>query len=386
MIVGIDKLGMATPNQYLDLRELAQARQVDPNKFLIGIGQKQMAVPGLDQDIVALAANAAEQILTVADRRQIGLLIVATESGVDQSKAAALFVHKLLGLTEQVRAIEIKEACYGATAGLQLARDFVASHPQQKALVIASDIARYGLETAGEVTQGAGAVAMLVSTDPQILALETESVYQSQSVADFWRPNYSTNALAKGKYSEEVYLEMFTNLWEKAQKQGLVEKNRLAALLFHIPFSKMGRKGLRTLEDKIPESDYQRLLDRFEKSILYGQRVGNIYTGSLYLGLLSLLDQDSTLQAGDRLGFFSYGSGAVAELFLGSLQPEFRQALQPGLVTSFLDQRRQLSVAQYEQIFRQELVTDGSQQDLKATDPEQAHYLCQIRGHERFYN
>ena len=43
-MVGIDKIGFYTPQQYLDLKDLAQARQVDPNKYLIGIGQSKMAV------------------------------------------------------------------------------------------------------------------------------------------------------------------------------------------------------------------------------------------------------------------------------------------------------------------------------------------------------
>ena len=184
-MVGIDKIGFYTPQQYLDLKDLAQARQVDPNKYLIGIGQNKMAVADMDQDIVAMAANAAEEILDTEDRQKIGLLIVATESGVDQSKAAALFVQELLQLHHNLRAVEIKEACYGATAAIGWAYDFVSLHPEQKALVIASDIARYGLQTAGEVTQGAGAVALLVSQKPRILALEKQSVYRSQNANDF---------------------------------------------------------------------------------------------------------------------------------------------------------------------------------------------------------
>lgn len=43
-------------------------------------------------------------------------------------------------------------------------------HPDKKALVIGSDVARYGLNTPGEPTQGGGAVAMLISADPKVLA------------------------------------------------------------------------------------------------------------------------------------------------------------------------------------------------------------------------
>ncbi|WEV47096.1 hydroxymethylglutaryl-CoA synthase [Bifidobacterium sp. ESL0690] len=386
--VGIDKINFYTPNHYLDLVDLAQARGVDPNKYLIGIGQSRMSVAALDQDIVALAANAAEPMLTEADRQGIGLLIVATESGIDQSKAAALFVQDLLKLTGNLRAIEIKEACYGATAGIQLACDYVRSHPDSKALVIASDIARYGLDTPGEVTQGAGAVAMLVTRDPAILAIEPESLYESRSTGDFWRPNYSTVAFARGKFSEEVYVGMFGEIWDKAQQQGMANPENLQALLFHIPFSKMGRKGLRTLGNgKIDEADYACLTERFERSIVYGKEVGNIYTGSIYLALLSLLENDNSLNPGDRIGLYSYGSGSVAELYFGTLQLGFRERLDVEGHRALLDNRERLSMSEYEAMFSAELVTDGSEQDLGRSDPAASapHYLAGIKDHERQY-
>lgn len=381
-MVGIDKIGFYTPLQYLDLKDLAQARQVDPNKYLIGIGQNKMAVADMDQDIVSMAANAAEEILDVANRQKIGLLIVATESGVDQSKAAALFVQELLQLNHNLRAIEIKEACYGATAGLQWAYDFVSLHPEKKALVIASDIARYGLKTAGEVTQGAGAIALLISQKPRILALEKKSIYRSQNANDFWRPNYSQEAFSRGKYSEEVYLKMFTKIYQQATE--LIDEKKLAALLFHIPFSKMGRKALQTLTTQLSDVSYEKLLQRFEKSIVYGKNVGNIYTGSLYLSLLSLLENDDTLKPDDRIGLFSYGSGAVAELFFGCLQSGYQNSLYPQKHQKLLAQRQRLNIDEYEQIFQQHLVTDGSSQIIPSKR-ETLHRLLRVENHERFY-
>ncbi|KFJ04719.1 hydroxymethylglutaryl-CoA synthase [Bifidobacterium subtile] len=388
MKVGIDRIEFSTPNRYLDLVDLAHARGADPNKYLIGIGQRKMAVPTLSQDIVAMGANAAEGMFGGLDDKEkasIGLLIVATESGVDQSKASALFVHDLLGLPSSMRAIEIKEACYGGTAGLQLAADFVRAHPGTKALVIAADIARYGLNAGGEVTQGAGAVAMLVAENPHILALEERSVVRSRSTDDFWRPNYSAEAFAKGKYSEQVYLEMFAEDWREAESLGLTQVSGLQALLFHIPFSKMGRKGLRTLESVIPVSDYERLTARFEKGIMYGQEVGNLYTASLYLSLISLLERDESLCAGDRIGLFSYGSGSVAELFFGILQTGYRDRLNRTGHEALLAARQRLSIDEYESIFSASLVTDGSQQDIEDGDPAALHALIRMEGHERFY-
>ena len=64
MTIGIDQLNFYIPNFYVDMAELAEARGVDPNKFLIGIGQSQMAVSPVSQDIVSMGANAAQPILS----------------------------------------------------------------------------------------------------------------------------------------------------------------------------------------------------------------------------------------------------------------------------------------------------------------------------------
>ena len=115
---------------------------------------------------MTLAASASDSILTEQEREEIDMVIVATESGIDQSKAAAVFVHGLLASSPLLVSFEIKEACYGATAALHYAKLHVENSPESKVLVIASDIAKYGIETPGEPTQGAGSVAMLITQNP----------------------------------------------------------------------------------------------------------------------------------------------------------------------------------------------------------------------------
>ncbi|WP_280952161.1 hydroxymethylglutaryl-CoA synthase, partial [Candidatus Liberibacter asiaticus] len=51
----------------------------------------------------------------------------------------------------------------------------------------------------------------------------------------------------------------------------------------------------------------------------------NCYTASLYIALISLLDHSSENLAGKRVGFFSYGSGCVAEFFSGIVQKNYRK-------------------------------------------------------------
>ncbi len=151
MTIGIDKINFYVPKYYVDMAKLAEARQYIGNKFLIGIGQTEMAVSPVNQDIVSMGANAAKDIITdESSKKKIGMVIVATESAVDAAKAAAVQIHNLLGIQPFARCFEMKEACYAATPAIQLAKDYLATRPNEKVLVIATDTARYGLNSGGE--------------------------------------------------------------------------------------------------------------------------------------------------------------------------------------------------------------------------------------------
>lgn len=358
MNIGIDKISFFVPPRYVPLKDLAVARNVDPNKYLIGIGQEKMSVTSGNEDLITLAVNASQQLLTPEDKKDIALLLVGTESSLDESKAAATTLHRLLGLCPFVRSLELKEACYGATGGLLLAKDFVATHPDKKVLVVATDIARYGLNSGGEVTQGAGAVAILVSKDPKILVLEDKTVSYTQDVYDFYRPFGEIYPTVDGPLSNETYIESFGKVWEEYQRQTGKDFSDFSALTFHLPYTKMGKKALQSQINHLPEKEQQRLIAQYEISCQYSRQIGNIYTGSLYLGLISLLE-NGTLQAGERIGLFSYGSGCVAEFFSGRLVPDYSQYLATAYHQNLLAKRRELTVAEYEEIFSQVLPTEG---------------------------
>ena len=385
MKIGIDKIGFYTPHLYVDMNKLAVARDVEPEKFTIGIGQEKMAISPVTQDAVTLAANAALNILDEQDKEQIDFVIFGTETGIDNSKSAAVYVHHLLGLHPQARAIEVKQACYGATAGIQMAKGHIALNPDSKVLVLGSDIARYGLNSSGEATQGAGAVALVISADPKLLVLEDQSAYLTEDVMDFWRPVYSDKAYVDGKLSNEKYISFFNTVWEQYKAKSGLELKDFAAICYHLPYTKMGLKALRTIMDEGTEADKERLLANYEVSKGYNKIVGNIYTGSLYLSLLSLLEQKDDLAAGSRIGLYSYGSGSVGEFFTGILQENYREHLHVEQHTTLLSSRTEVTVAEYEDIFEQTLPIDGSTVELNVDNDPATICVTGITDHMRQY-
>ena len=385
MNIGIDKIGFATANYVLKLADLAEARGIVPDKLSKGLLLKELSIAPITEDIVTMGASAAESILTAKDKNEIDMVIVASESGIDQSKASAVFVHGLLGGQPFARSLEMKEACYSATAALDYARLHVEKHPNSKVLVIASDIAKYGVDTPGEPTQGAGAVAMLITNNPRILIFNEDNVAQTRDIMDFWRPNYSTTPFVNGMYSTQQYLDSLKTTWVEYQKRNQVSLKDFAAICFHLPYPKLALKGLKKIMDKSLSLEQQEQLQaNFYQSILYSQKVGNIYTGSLFLGLLSLLENSSTLKTGDRIALFSYGSGAVSEIFSGQLVAGFKQRLQTNRI-EMLNNRTPLSIPDYEKIFFEEAQLDQNGSASFMNYENQNFALAEIVEHQRRY-
>ena len=386
MTIGIDKIGFATSQYVLKLQDLAEARGTDPNKYSKGLLLNEISIAPMTEDIVTLAASASNSILTEQEKEEIDMVIVATESGIDQSKAAAVFVHGLLGIQPFARSFEVKEACYGATAALHSAKLHVENSPKSKVLVIASDIAKYGVGTPGEPTQGAGSVAMLITQNPRIMAFNNDNVAQTRDIMDFWRPNYSSTPFVNGLYSTQQYLESLMTTWTEYKKRYNWTTNDFAAICFHLPYPKLALKGLKKImAESLTQEKKDLLQNHFDQSILYSQKVGNIYTGSLFLGLLSLLENTDSLKAGDKIALYSYGSGAVAEFFSGELVEGYEAYLDKDRLNK-LNQRTALSVADYEKVFFEEVDLDETNSAQFAGYENQDFALVEIVDHQRRYS
>lgn len=358
--IGIDKIGFYSPAYYLDLASLAARDGIDPQKYHQGIGQERFAMPPHDEDCVSLAANAAAAILTPEDIAAIDTLLLATESGIDQSKAAAVYVHRLLGLRPNCRAIELKHACYSATAGLQLACAYVAANPKRKVLLIASDISRYDMHSAAEATQGSAAVAMLISANPRIAALEGNAGCHTHDVMDFWRPNHRHTPLVDGKLSTLIYLQASEAAWRDYQAQGGADFASFAQFCYHLPFSKMGIKAHQRL-CKI--NDIAEDSGKIAAGMIYNRDIGNSYTAALYLSLCSALDHRDDL-SGELVGMLSYGSGCVAEFFALRIQDGYINQRRKNEHAALLANRQALSLAQYEDFWHRQEYSQHDNLDL----------------------
>lgn len=381
MKIGIEHISFYIPRQYLHLATLAEHHGTDPEKFSRGIGQDKIAVPSHDEDVVTMAAEAASPLIEACGVEGIDTLLFATESGIDQAKSAGLYVHRLLNLPNQCRNVELKQACYSATAALQMACGYVARKPDRKVLIIASDVARYDLDSSGEATQGAGAVAMLISANPKIMEVEATSGCYSEDIMDFWRPNYRKTPLLDGKYSALKYLHSLAHAWNDYQANGGREFSEFAQFCYHLPFTRMGVKAHRHLATLNKAQIDENLI---KPGMVYNRQIGNCYSAALYLSLISMLENYEGDLSGKPVALFSYGSGATAEFFSGVVQAGYRDHLFTNHHRTLIAERTALNYTDYLDYWNVPDPQDGI--EIVMEKAARGRYrLTKIHEHKRHY-
>ena len=362
MAAGIDDISIYIPRLYLDASDFAKARGLDPGKLERGLGIGQMAIVDTNQDPACLAANACLRVMqkNKLTPDKIGRLYVATESAFDESKAMNSYV---IGMLEQVYGkdtfghcggIECKFACVSGSYALYDNTNWIrAGEAEDKyALVVVSDIAKYDLGSSGEVTQGAGAVAMLLNDNPRLLSFDPKVTSTSiKNEYDFYRPFGKETPIVHGQYSNLLYLIQVKNALidykRRVKETGLIKLKEGETILdhvdylnMHLPYSNMGKKALAylvrhewrdlprwkkiieeigmeepipkdprgTIESVLEDAEFMANDHQFTKlftstkmyaelyesklasSLIASKMIGNLYTASLYLGFRSSLE------------------------------------------------------------------------------------------------
>ncbi len=357
--VGIEKLRVYPGSLALSMSALCQARGHDfaDIRDTMMIDERSLNAPW--EDPVTMAVNAARPMLTDEERDRIGLVLVASESGVDQEKPMSTWVQRYLGLSSNVRNIEVKHACYGATASLQLAASWVASNaaPGEAALVINTDESRMHLGQPWEYVLGAGATAILVSDRPNLLEIELgASGIFTYEVSDLTRPtphvetgNSETSLLSYLEALEGAFDDFLRRVPEAQDLDAYFKRN-----IYHLPFGGMGYRAhksvLRRQGIRGKQETWEHFTHKTLPSLSYVRRMGGTYGSSTFIALLGLIANDDGLRTGDRIGIFSYGSGSCAELWSGRLGPQARQIVRDAGLPQLLDARRMVSVAEYETV------------------------------------
>lgn len=411
MKYGIEAASIYVPHIYLPIKDLAIQRNIDPDKLEIGLGLKKMSVLDVHEDTATIAANALLKLITDFDINptEIGRIYLGTESALDGAKPTATYAVQLVEsvLAKQfgerpfrhTDVVDMTFACVGGVDAMHNSIDYVRVNPAKKAIVIAADYAKYGLESTGEYTQGAGAVAMLISNQPDLIAFDNNWGIGMESVFDFFKPHQSTsdtavlNALGttkseieifsdepvfEGQYSNECYKnrvrEAYFNFKEKSKVEGKLYEN-WRYIAFHLPYAFQGKRmfsdvfalenGQNNSNDNLKivskSDEYKALIkEKVEPTQRASSEIGNMYTASVFTAFLSALqvsaDSNEELN-GKTVGFIAYGSGSKSKVFQGQIGEGWKNVMNKMDLFNYLNQREAISFEQYQDLHNKNLKT-----------------------------
>ena len=160
--------------------------------------------------------------------------------------------------------------------------------------------------------------------------------------------------------------------------------NSWGSIVMHLPYAFQGRRMLSEIyaldsQTKIitgneDAQEYQNKLKETSKSEDYknfvnqkllpaelaSSLIGNLYTGSIFMGLLSTLahfyDTDKEI-TDSTFGFLAYGSGSKSKVFEGIIQPEWKAAIANCKLFETLENSFEIDFDTYEKLHKKEQQT-----------------------------
>ncbi len=408
--IGIDSIGFYAPRFYLNLNDLAIIRNVDPNKYKKGLLLKEMRFPEVGEDIVSMGLKAGYNALLRGNinPKKIDAIFVGTETITYAVKSVSNILAQLLGININSLTQDVYNACAAGTLAILNAIALIEGDVIKRALVIGADISSYNLESPGEPTQGAGAVAFVLSKNPRIATFSKKFGKISGNINDFYRPANESVPQVFGRYSVDSYLNFQLAAFDDLTKN--IGDFYADYYVFHAPYSKLALKCMqniivkrwvkdisRTLKIEphhirssiikkindfmqnisfIPEFIGVKLKDKGLKltqldimknwvltniknrvipQLKVPMHFGNMYSASVWAQILYILE--TTARVGSTIYFGSYGSGATCISGLLKVQPRFNRVVRhrPQII-DYLKIKERKSVREYEQI-KQGLLT-----------------------------
>ncbi|KAH8694922.1 putative hydroxymethylglutaryl-CoA synthase Erg13 [Talaromyces proteolyticus] len=371
--IGIKAIEIYFPSQCVDQAELEKFDGVSEGKYTIGLGQTQMSFCDDREDIYSMALTTLSSLFSKynVDPTSIGRLEVGTETLLDKSKSVKSVLMQLFEKSGNlnVEGVDTVNACYGGTNAVFNSINWVESSAWdgRDAVVVCGDIALYAKGTA-RPTGGAGCVAMLIGPDaPIVFEPGLRGSYITHAY-DFYKPDLTSEyPVVDGHFSLRCYTEAVDACYKayNAREHTLQQKNgtngvvsdaetpldRFDHVLFHAPTCKLVSKSYarmlyndflanpshpafadvpaelreldyeKSLTDRTVEKTFmgltkKRFNERVQPTIQVATMCGNMYTASVYGGLVSMLSNISfDPSQPKRVAFFSYGSGLASSMF-----------------------------------------------------------------------
>ncbi|MEM4335950.1 MAG: hydroxymethylglutaryl-CoA synthase [Candidatus Anstonellales archaeon] len=304
-MAGIIGYGAYVPTYRITTKEIAEVWGEDPKRIEEGLGIKEKAVAGVDEDTTTIAVEAARNALKRAgiDGKEIGAIYVGSESHPYAVNPTASTVAEAIDATPELTAADLEFACKAGTAGMQMCMGLVDAGYIKYGMAIGADTAQGKPGDALEYSAGSGGAAFIIGPESESLAVIKATYSFTTDTPDFWRrqgadyPSHGARFTGEPAYFKHIL----------GATNGLLAKTKTKIedydyVIFHQPNAKFPLRAAKMLG--IPK---EKLLPGLLTPV-----IGNTYSGASILGLSAVLD---IAKPGDKILLTSFGSGAGSDSF-----------------------------------------------------------------------
>jgi hydroxymethylglutaryl-CoA synthase len=302
---GIVGFGAYVPRYRIRTADIAAQWGRESEGDAKGPGLVEKTVPGLDEDAITIAVEAARDALARAavDPRRVGALYVGSESHPYAVKPSGTVVAEALGIGPDVHVADFEFACKAGTEAMFCALSHVKAEQMEFALAIGADTSQGAPADPLEYTASAGGAAFLFGRGDAVVCEVVATHTKTSDTPDFWRREGRKYPSHAGRYTgEPAYFEHVLGCASELLKKSGAAPADFAHVVLHMP------------NDKFPLAAAKKLgftSAQLEAGFLV-REMGNTYSGSSPMGLAAVLDR---AKPGDRILLVSYGSGSGSDGF-----------------------------------------------------------------------
>lgn len=306
MTVGIISYGAYIPRYRIKIEEIAKVWNGNSDALKGGLKVYEKSVPGLDEDVVTIAVQAARNaiIRQGLDATRIGAVYTGSESHPYAVKPTSTIVAEAVGASPNMTAADFEFACKAGTAAVQVCMGLVGSGMIDLGLAIGADVSQGAPNDALEYTAAAGGAAVILgSNEKEMIAVIEDTYSYTTDTPDFWRREGQPYPKHGGRFTGDPgYFKHVTNgALGLLKKTGTNPKDYDYAV-FHQPNGKFPERVAKTLGFT---------KEQIEPGLAV-THLGNTYSGASLVGLAATLD---IAQPGDKIFVTSYGSGSGSDAF-----------------------------------------------------------------------
>ena len=333
---GIVGYGAYVPSHKIETGEIASVWGADGSAWAKNLNVYSKSVPGPDEDVITISVEAARQAMSRAKLtgENIGAIYTGSESHPYAVKPTSTIVAEAISATPHLTAADYEFACKAGTAAIQTCLGMVGDGQIENGIAIGVDTSQGAPGDELEYSASAVGGALIIGKKNVIAEINHTTSYTTDT-PDFWRREGQKYPRHGGRFTgKPAFFKHVMSCGLKTMEMAGTRPEDYKYIVTHQPNGKFPIRAAKSLG--FNEEQY--------KTGLLTPRIGNTYSGAVFLGLTAILD---IAEPGDRILAVAYGSGAGSDGFDITVTDNITKMDRTDTIESMIERMKIINYATY---------------------------------------